>query len=1226
MIVALQCDEALVRRLPLPLAQLYRRAHNAHRAKERKETAYCLWEAAIKLLGCVCVCEYAQLNVHDPRVDDTLHNLARPALGHWVGFIRQLLPILRDHQVPGFAALADALLRRRDDLPRVASLYAQLWEIVKKQPTQRTTVQPLELFDRLTEFRNQEVGHGAIGQRDEAFYTRIGNHLLAGAGDLLSRVDLLAGRRLYYLQDLRKDGGLWISHRLELEGQCARRVEPMTWAGERGTPPEPQAVYLDTHTPSQEPGVLCCLRPLVLYDEDDDHLLFLNSRTGNKKTEYLSYQSGKHVQRPDLGSEHRTLLRRILKLAALDEAQMAQWAEQLADQEKSEAGKTATTSEEKRRIGEFELLSELGRGGQSIVYRAVQPSLNREVALKRLLMAGNSHMDRHFLREIRALGRVDHPNLIKIYTSGVDHEQWYYAMELIEGANLGEISARLTTRSASSTDLDVTDWEDMLAVACEEARQGEKTLSSETRSPSPRPGSLPDISLPDAPPQMRERLAGQGYIERIVDLLRQVALAAHALHEAGIIHRDIKPANIMVDRNGTRAVLMDLGLAKLTDQSQISMSISMGRGGFVGTYRYASPEQANPQLAGSVDARSDVYSIGATLWELLTLKPLFGASGGNDPDLIRKIQQDDPPQLRSIHRKIHKDLEAIVARALEKKPSRRYSSAKELADDLQRYLNREPVKARPVGRLERWGRYVWRRPWESAFALVLITALGGVGVLLVNRWIDAAARQRVEAVNEVTLSALTDILDLLESDKFLRDDRLQPFRQTMLVSLRKLTDVMQNDPRGKGQLAGLFLRIGGICRSLNASTPEGQNSRQLAAEAYTKAIDLYGSLPQTPESQRGLIHAYLERASLEIDELQRGKADEDLHAAQRNLPKDPSQDPAMLDLAGEIAHQRGRLALAFGDADESARLFKRARQLRQDLLNRSTGSAAELRQINNNLARAHGYLGDAQCLQRDWTGAEESYRVSEQLREELHKEDKTNPEYTFQLARSYGNTANLERERFKTGGLAGVAKAIEAYLRAEKLQEHLLRANGAVADFKTDAIFNHLSLARLFLFRGALDSKQTAADTESARHYLEAAEKLLGPTAESGNEIRSIRRARSLLALLRSFDPKLALTPAEALTVLNEADVFYRQEKGNVDSGERYDLAMIEGQRARIARQQNKPDEADQHERAALEDLAAAWKEGYRNAAWAEKEPAFESVRQYHPQDWKGTVKESSGR
>jgi serine/threonine protein kinase len=1215
----------------LPLAQLYRRAHNAHRAKERKETAYCLWEAAIKLLGCVCVCEYAQLNVHEPQIDATLQNLARPALGHWVGFIRQLLPVLRDQRVPGFDTLHDALLRRRDDLPRVASLYAQLWEIVKKQPTQRTTVQPLELFDRLTEFRNQEVGHGALGQRDEAFYTRVGNQLLAGAGDLLARVDLLAGRRLYYLQDLRKDGGLWISHRLELEGQSGRSVEPLTWPAERGAPPVPQAVYLDTHGPRDEVGLLCCLQPLVIYDEDDDHLLFLNSRTGNKKTEYLSYQSGKHVQRPDLVGEHRALLRRVLKLPALEEAQVSQWAEKLADQEKDEAGKVAPTADEmQRRIGEFELVSELGRGGQSIVYRAIQPSLNREVALKRLLMAGNPNTDRHFLREIRALGRVDHPNLIKIYTSGVDHEQWYYAMELIEGANLGEISARLTSRSANTTDLDLTDWEDMLQVACEEARQGEKSLSSDTRAPSPRPGSLPDINLPDAPATVRERLAGQGYVARVVELIRQVALATHALHEAGIIHRDIKPANIMVDRNGERAVLMDLGLAKLTDQSTMSMSLSMGRGGFVGTYRYASPEQVHPQLSSTVDARSDVYSLGATLWELLTLKPLFGATGGNDPDLLRKIAQDDPPLLRSIHRKIHKDLEAIVARALEKRPVRRYQSAKELADDLQRYLTGEPVKARPVGRFERFWRYVRRRPLEAALAVVCVLGVAAVGTIVVREAVNRAAQARVQAVNDVTLGALSDILDLLESDQFYRDPRLQPFREKMLTSLRRLTDTIQNDPKSTAQLAGLFMRIGAICKALNTNAPD-RTSRQLAEEAYSKAIDLYRPLaPSAEEYQAGLIRALLARATLSIDELHRRKAPGDLREAQRLLPENP--DDELLDLAGEIAHQRGRLALTSGDADASAVAFKKARALREELLEKTEArpdvTPEQLAKVRNNLARAHGYLGDAQCLQRDWEEAQKAYDVSQNLRETLHDSDKDNPEYTFQLARSYGNTANLERERFKTTGLDGINRAITAYQHAGELQKELLQKNGAVTDYRTDAIYNDLNLARLYLFRAGLvvDDMDRKDSITQARHYLETATRKMPEASDTASAIRPYRRARSQLALLGALDPDAFKDPQQALDQLNQAEAFYKQEQGNLDSGELYDLALLQAQRARLERAQGATVAANQHEMESLKQLTEAWKQGYRNAAWAEKEPAFDSVRENHPKEWKDAVKDRSAR
>ena len=207
-------------------------------------------------------------------------------------------------------------------------------------------------------------------------------------------------------------------------------------------------------------------------------------------------------------------------------------------------------------------------------------------------------------------------------------------------------------------------------------------------------------------------------MRQVVELLRQTALAAHALHEAGVLHRDIKPGNIMVAADGGQAVLMDLGLAQLADDVEGRLTRTRQ---FVGTLRYASLEQ----LGGATqDRRADVYSLGATLWELLALRPLFGVTEQTPtPDLVLKLQRDEPERLRRHAPAAGRDLEAIVHRCLEKDANRRYPTAEELAHDLGRYLNGEPVRARPVSGLERAWKWVKRRPTLAGMTAALVLAL-----------------------------------------------------------------------------------------------------------------------------------------------------------------------------------------------------------------------------------------------------------------------------------------------------------------------------------------------------------------------------------------------------------------------------------------------------------------------------------------------------------------------
>src|SRR5262245_26871121 len=182
----------------------------------------------------------------------------------------------------------------------------------------------------------------------------------------------------------------------------------------------------------------------------------------------------------------------------------------------------------------------------------------------------------------------------------------------------------------------------------------------------------------------------------------------------------------MVSADGGRAVLMDLGLAQVADEVDGKLTRTRQ---FVGTLRYASPEQV--LAVGGVDRRSDVYGLGATLWELLALRPLFGASDQTPtPQLMLDIQQREPDRLRGLNPGVGRDLEAVVHKCLEKRPERRYPSARALADELRRVLSGEPVEARPVTRLDRWAKWVRRHPTKAAattlgLAVVFLAAVAG---------------------------------------------------------------------------------------------------------------------------------------------------------------------------------------------------------------------------------------------------------------------------------------------------------------------------------------------------------------------------------------------------------------------------------------------------------------------------------------------------------------------
>jgi WD40 repeat protein/serine/threonine protein kinase len=722
--------EELLAQLSLPLAQLARRAHNAKTPPERHYAAFYLWEATLKLLASAAVIEYAEQGQPDPSLVEPLRKLTRPALGDWRGLLRLLLPLLAQREA-AFLPLCDLLGgdRPRSDLPRLAGLDGLLREVLAGKTGGKTggrsTVRVAELLDRLVEWRNKDPGHGAAGMREAAFYERTGPALLAGAVELLGGCDVLAGSRLALIDDVRRLGsGDWLVEWSLLSGEVPRRQESLTVPeAESGRLPRPGRVYL--HRMAPHGGTWRELHPLVLFDPAGCRAFFLNARRGRRQAEYLCYTSGESEKRDDLGMERRALLARALGVS-VGEADESAWATRSLAEEPAAAEEPPAP---RRTVGEFELLSELGRGGMGVVYRAWQPSLGRQVALKCLVNSGDARAEARFRREIRALGRVEHPHLVKVFTSGSEADQWFYAMELVEGVPLSAVCDRLQTRVASVTDVDLPAWREGLGGAWQEARRAEKPLAPLPAVPQeqPAPSEIP--------------FTGRSYVRHVVELVRQVAEAAHALHEAGIIHRDVKPGNILVSADGTQAVLMDLGLAQLADDVEGRLTRTRQ---FVGTLRYASPQQV--LAVGKLDRRTDVYALGATLWELLTLHPLYGATDETPtPELMERIQRQEPERPRRYHPGLPRDLEAIVLRCLEKDLSRRYATARDVADDLGRFLAGEPVRARPVSGVERAFKWARRHPaTTAAYGLLLLALLLGVvggGVTWLWRQTEAARRE-----------------------------------------------------------------------------------------------------------------------------------------------------------------------------------------------------------------------------------------------------------------------------------------------------------------------------------------------------------------------------------------------------------------------------------------------------------------------------------------------------
>jgi serine/threonine protein kinase len=375
-------------------------------------------------------------------------------------------------------------------------------------------------------------------------------------------------------------------------------------------------------------------------------------------------------------------------------------------------------------LGDFELIRELGRGGMGIVYEARQVSLNRKVALK-VLKAGlglTTQAVTRFRREAAAAAKLHHTNIVPIYATGEDGEYHFYAMELIEGSSLDRIirAARKEREGGVAGDSKLNSRESSEAgstkcptkCATKANDSGLTTLADETSDGADRHEHKPGETTTTLQ-------SGTGYFDQIARMFAEVADGLEHAHRQGVIHRDIKPSNLLVSPQG-RLHLTDFGLARVLEEPGMTVT-----GEFMGSPLYMSPEQIAAGRA-LLDHRTDIYSLGTTLYEAITLQPPF--QGERRDQVISQILHKDPKPPRAIDRRIPPDLETICLKAMDKDPDRRYRTAGAFAEDLRRYVNRFAIKARRanvVQRAVKWGR---RHPAIAVAAATAVVALLLVGV------------------------------------------------------------------------------------------------------------------------------------------------------------------------------------------------------------------------------------------------------------------------------------------------------------------------------------------------------------------------------------------------------------------------------------------------------------------------------------------------------------------
>jgi len=541
-----------------------------------------------------------------------------------------------------------------------------------------------------------------------------------------------------------------------------------------------------------------------------------------------------------------------------------------------------------KRLGDFELLEPLGQGGMGVVYRALQVSLGREVALKlvrpeELYFPGQRE---RFRREVAVVAALAHPGIVPIYAVGEENGLPYFAMERIRGASLGQVL-------------------DVLAGKPARERTGADLLKALAQLGADAEGDASSLF--------------EGEWPRVcVRLAREVAEALEHAHRRGVLHRDVKPSNVMVTRGG-RVMLLDFGLAGDVGSAIEPLNQRLTRTGLrVGTLAYMSPEQLRGERA--LDARSDVFSLGVALYELLSARlPLDASSQARRVDAAGL---GVPMDLRKQDARISRELETVVQTATALDPKRRYASAAEFARDLTNLLENRPIDARRASAWRRTALWVRRHPaWTVAGVLLVATPS-------LVAWRETLARAEIadkNAVIEQNANALSAAL----ADVTAQRDATDAARGRAERNLERAFEAVDR----------MLSRIGGEAL---VDTPRSHALRKaLLEDALDLQDELLADSPTTPEQARASAKT-LHRSAAIHGEL--GRYQEALDLLER--------EQQLLDVAMEAGADRA-LVVERAEIDRRrAELFK----LRGELATAETHGLAAIRRLEE-LPRLDG--GDA---------------------------------------------------------------------------------------------------------------------------------------------------------------------------------------------------------------------------------------------------------------------------
>lgn len=707
-------------------------------------------------------------------------------------------------------------------------------------------------------------------------------------------------------------------------------------------------------------------------------------------------------------------------------------------------------------FGDYELLKEIARGGMGVVYKARQISLKRIVAVK-MILAGQLASDediRRFRTEAEAAAQLQHPNIVAIHEVGQVDGQHFFSMDYVEGTSL-------------------------------------KAMLREDPLP------------PD----------------RAARYVATIAEAIHYAHAKGILHRDLKPSNVLMARSDRiHAVasekdtdesvnyepkVTDFGLAKrIEGDSELT-----GTGQVLGTPSYMPPEQASGDVS-RISPVSDVYSLGATLYELLTGRPPFRAA--TVIDTIRQVLDAEPVSPRLLNPKVPLDLETITLKCLSKEASRRYATADELAADLRRWLAGEPIHARPIPTPARAWRYCKRRPLVSSFAaLFILSMLVGISIssyfaVLANNRADLAEKRRLELHS--TNTQLTDANETAETRRIAAEQAAVVAREQSQLALHSLEDVIFDIQRGLMNVPG----AGEVRRKLLATALERleEVSDQLALRS---AIDRNTAVAL---GELGDVFLRIGSGGSDIEPTGPVTAARRLYLrALEIVEKLSAADPADAQVQRDLSVSYNRLGYVNHQAGEAQRAldyFQKGLAIRQKL------SAADPTDAHaqHDLADSHRGMGDAYSRLGLLEKAREHFTLDMELAKTLADEDPQDAHHERHLSISYERLGDVSLQAGE------VQCALENYQKGLEISQRLSAADPTDTQAEHDLADTHQRMGEVYLRLGSLEkarehftldqelaqdlTEKDAKDAHHQRHLSLSYEKLGDVSRQTGEVQRAL--------------------------------------------------------------------------------------------------------------------------